>query len=103
MLPGTGANPQIQATGTIGASSTTAGRSESTLPLIAPLTRLPKVMWIAPPSTATDETRLLTIFSAGGKPAAALSDGKGCFRLHATVTAGFATSASGSASTVWSL
>src|SRR5690606_23503951 len=41
---GAAALPQTQVTGTTGASSTTAGRSVSTLSLIRPLARLPKVM-----------------------------------------------------------
>ena len=48
ILSGTGAKPQIQATGTTGASATTAGRSVRTFPLIWPFARLPNVRWFAP-------------------------------------------------------
>ena len=58
------------------ASSITPGRRLSTLPWIATLARLPKVTWIAPDSIATELMYSLTILSATGRPAAALSTGQ---------------------------
>ena len=57
------------------ASSITPGRRLSTLPWIATLARLPNVTWIAPDSIATALMYSLTILSATGRPAAALSTG----------------------------
>ena len=47
--------------------------------------------------------KLLTILSAGGNPAPALSGGNVCAAAHDSAIGGFAMSASGSASTIWSL
>src|SRR5260221_13832718 len=66
ILAGTGAKPQIQVIGTTGASSTTAGRSVSTLPRIWLLARVPKGRGTAPASSVTAVTRVPTILSAGG-------------------------------------
>ena len=44
ILPGTACLAQIQVMGTAGASSTTAGRKLSVLPLSAPLAWLPKTI-----------------------------------------------------------
>jgi hypothetical protein len=77
-----------------------AGRSVSTLPLIWPFARLPNVRWIAPPWTDVELMKLLTILSWGGSPALALSAGNVCRAPHDNAIGGFATSASGSASTI---
>src|SRR5205814_3445307 len=75
MLVGALARAQTQATGTTCESSMTAGRRLKVLPLIAPLAWLPKVMCSTPASIVTALTRLLTILSGAGKPAAVLSAG----------------------------
>ena len=54
MLPGTAAYPQTHATGTTGASSTTAGRKVSILPTMVLCALFPKVIWMVPFSTATE-------------------------------------------------
>ena len=53
IFSGASAYPQAHATGTIGASSTTAGRKVRTFPTMLLFARLPKVIWIAPFSTVT--------------------------------------------------
>jgi hypothetical protein len=98
---GGGAWPHSQTTGTMRASSTTAGRTVRMRPRKALLALLPKVIWIAPSSSATDVTIWLTIFSAGGSPAATLSDGRGLLAAHEAATAGSSTFASGNASATW--
>src|SRR3990167_1739807 len=102
ILSGALAWPQTQTTGTMGASSTTAGRRVSVLPCRAPLARLPNRMWIAPPSTVTDFTTLLTILSAAGSPALALSSGMVLVTAQAAATGSLAILASGMASTMFS-
>src|SRR6187401_1935874 len=94
--------PQTQVIGTIGEASTTPGRKLSTLPRSAALARLPKVTWIAPDSTATELTTLLTMLAAGGRPAAALSTGIVASVAHETWIGGLANSISLAASTTWS-
>ena len=79
--------PHTQATGTIGALSTTAGRNVNVLPLIAPLTWLPNTTCKAPPSTWIDDTWLPTSLSASGNPASTLSTGSFCVAAHLALTA----------------
>lgn len=93
---------QTQLTGTRGRSSTTAGLSVSVLPLRVPLARLPKVKFTAPSFMDTDDIQLLTIRSASGRPAAALSAGKLLLVAQAALTGLVASSASGNASGIWS-
>ena len=81
-LSGGRASPQTHATGTTGAYSTMAGRRVRVLPLMAAIARLPKVKWMAPPSTVSDLTWLLTIFTATGKPVPALSSGNAWSRVQ---------------------
>ena len=88
--------------GTIGEASTTPGRKLSTLPRSAALARLPKVTWIAPDSTATALTKLLTMLVAGGRPALALSTGSVASVAQETWIGGLANSISLEASTIWS-
>ncbi|MCY1543486.1 hypothetical protein D9M68_793060 [compost metagenome] len=66
------------------------------------MARLPNTMWIAPPSTVTDFTTLLTIFSGAGSPALALSSGMVLVAAQAAATGSLAIFASGMASTMFS-
>ena len=97
---GGSASPQTHEIGTIFASSTTPGRKLSTLPWIAALALLPNVIWIAPDSTATALIMSLTILSATGRPAAALSTGSLPVADHAAAIGGLTMSASLIASTM---
>ena len=89
-------------TGTIRASATTPGRRVSILPCIATLARLPKGTWIAPDSTATEPTWSLTMRSATGRPAAALSTGTSRGAAQARRSCGPTNSVSLTASTTCS-
>src|SRR6185369_5013847 len=64
--------PQTQDSGTAGASATMAGRSVSVRPRIAESAELANTMCSAPASTVIEPTKVPTMRSAGGRPAAAL-------------------------------